>query len=85
MLSKFYELSAYLNSLLDSDPALAVKKAREIDLDTPERPNMMSLRAAILVDGGALIQQQDAIEEGLELLRELDGLYPSADITYNHS
>ena len=83
MLSKFYELSAYLNSLLDSDPALAVKKAREIDLDTPERPNMMSLRAAILVDGGALIQQQDAIEEGLELLRELDGLYPSADITYN--
>ncbi len=82
-LNKFYELSAYLNSLLDSDPVLAVKKAREIDIDTPKRPNMMSLRAAILVDGGALTQQQDAIEEGLELFRELHGLFPIASITYN--
>jgi hypothetical protein len=43
----------------------------------------MGLRAAILVDGGALIRQQDAIEEGLALFRELHGLFLTADITYN--
>ena len=67
MLDRFYKRSAHLNALLNSDPAEAVKQAREINLDpgTDERFNMMGLRAAILVDGGALTQQQDAIEEGL--------------------
>ncbi|NIJ79280.1 tetratricopeptide (TPR) repeat protein [Xanthomonas arboricola] len=85
MLDSFYERSAQLNALLNSDPAEAVKQAREIDLDLPtnERVNMMGLRAAILVDGGALIQQQDAIEEGIALLRELHALFPTADLTYN--
>lgn len=82
-LTRFYELSALLNTLLDSDPAEAVAQARKIDLDTPERLNLMGLRAAILVDGGALIQQQDAIEEGLALLRELHSLFTTAGITYN--
>lgn len=82
-LDRFYERSAHLNALLDNDPAEAVKQAREINLDTPDRFNQMSLRAAILVDGGALTQQQDAIEEGLALLRELHSRFPTADITYN--
>ncbi len=56
-LDRFYELAAYLNTLMDSDPAEAVRQAREIDLDTPERFNLMGLRAAILVDGGALARQ----------------------------
>lgn len=80
---RFSELSAHLDALLDSDPAEAVRQAREIDLDAPERFNLMSLRAAILVDGGALTHQQDAIEEGLALFRELHGLFPNAGITYN--
>ncbi|MDH0625930.1 LA2681 family HEPN domain-containing protein [Pseudomonas chengduensis] len=84
MLDKFYELSAHLNALLNSDPAEAVKQARAIDLDTPGRFNLMSLRAAILVDGGALTQQQDAIEEGVAFFRELEGQFPAVvDITYN--
>lgn len=83
MPNRFTELSVHLDSLLDSNPREAVKQARKIDLDTPDHFNLMSLRAAILVDGGALTDQQDAIEEGLALFRELHGLFPNADITYN--
>lgn len=85
LLDGFYERSAHLNALLNSSPAEAVKQAREInlDLDTSERFSLMGLRAAILVDGGALTQQQDAIEEGVALFRELHGLFPTAHITYN--
>lgn len=83
----FYECSAHLNALLDSNPAEAVKQAKYINLklalDTCEHFNLMSLRAAILVDGGALTQQQDAIEEGLALFRDLHSTYPIADVTYN--
>ncbi|WP_219842219.1 LA2681 family HEPN domain-containing protein [Xanthomonas arboricola] len=68
---------------MNTNPAEAVVQARNIDLDTPDRYNMMVLRAAVLVDGGALTLQQDAIEEGLTLFRELHGLFPTADITYN--
>lgn len=71
MWDRFYELAAYLDTLMDSDPAEALRQAREIDLDTPERFNLMGLRAAILVDGGVLTRQRDAIEEGLALFREL--------------
>ena len=42
----FSELSAYFEALLDHQPAEAVKQIREIDLNTPERFNLMSLRAA---------------------------------------
>ena len=83
MLDGLYERSAHLKTLLDNDPVEAVKQARQIDLDTPDRFNLMGLRAAILVDGGALAQQQDAIEEGLTLFRELHSLFPTAHITYN--
>lgn len=85
MLDRFYERSAHLNALLNSNPAEAVKQAREINLnlDTDERFNLMGLRAAILVDGGALIQEHDAIEEGITLFRELHSLFPTAHITYN--
>lgn len=81
--SEFIALSAHLTGLLDSDPAEAVRRARQIDLDSPARINLMSLRAAILVDGGALTLQADAIEEGLTLLRELHEISHSAGITYN--
>lgn len=83
MLDRFYERSAHLSTLLDNDPAEAIRQAREIDLDKPDRFNMMSLQAAILVDGGALTQQQDAIEEGLALFRDLLRRSPSVEIVYN--
>lgn len=83
MLDRFYERSAHLSTLLDNDPAEAIRQAREIDLDKPDRFNMMSLQAAILVDGGALTQQQDAIEERLALFRDLLRRSPSVEIVYN--
>ncbi|MEE4706104.1 LA2681 family HEPN domain-containing protein [Pseudomonas alliivorans] len=83
MLSVFSKLSSHLNALVDAAPTLAVQQAREIDLDGPNRINLMALRAATLVNAGASLGRQDAIEEGLELYRELHGLYPTANITYN--
>jgi tetratricopeptide (TPR) repeat protein len=69
-------LSRRLQPLLDIDPLEAVRQAREIELDTPERNNLIGLRAAILVDGGILTHQQDAIEEGVKLFRELHEEFP---------
>ncbi|WP_334070725.1 LA2681 family HEPN domain-containing protein [Burkholderia ambifaria] len=85
MQDRFYERSTHLTTLLNSDPAEAVKQAREINLDTPEpeRFNLMMLRASTLVDGGALTQQQDAIEEGLALFRALHDRFPTTDVAYN--
>lgn len=68
---------------MDADPKLAIQKAREIDLDGPHRVNWMSLRAATLVNAGSSLGSQYAIDEGLELYRELHDVYPTADITYN--
>lgn len=81
MQDRFYERSAHLTTLLNSDPAEAVKQAREINLDTPEpeRFNLMMLRASALVDGGSLMQQKDAIEEGLALFRALHDRFPTTD------
>lgn len=85
MLDGFYERSAQLTALLNNDPAEAVKQAREIHLDpdTREYFNLMLLRAATLVDGGALTEQADAIEEGVLLYRYLHSQFPTAAITYN--
>lgn len=85
MQDRFHERSVHLNTLLNYDPAEAVKQARDINPDVPgpERFNLMILRASALVDGGALTQQQDAIEEGLALFREVHSRFPTAGITYN--
>lgn len=82
-LDRFYERSSHLQHLLNIDPAEAVRQARQIDFDTTDRFNMMSLRASILVDGGALTRQKDAIEEGIVLFRELLSQFPNVDIVYN--
>ncbi|MBC3197446.1 hypothetical protein HU756_12075 [Pseudomonas poae] len=83
MLSRFSELSSHLNSLVDADPKLAIQEARDLVLDGRDRLNMMSLRAATLVNAGTSLDRKDAIDEGLELYRELHDLYPTADMTYN--
>lgn len=77
------ELSRRLAALLDSDPTEAVLQAREIDLASSDRLNAMSVRAAILVNGGTTTRQQDAIEEGLRLFRELYEAAPEVSVAYN--
>lgn len=82
--NKFSELSDHLRLLLDTNPAEAVKQAQEIDLGVSNRVNLMNLQAAVLVDGGVLTHQQDAIEQGLARFRDLHDLFPeNANITYN--
>jgi hypothetical protein len=80
-LEEFHRLSSHLNDLLDTNPAEAVKQAGDIDSDAEKF--FMSLKAAILIDGGALTGQPQAIEAGIELLRVLRKQHPSADVTYN--
>lgn len=83
---KYCELSSRLNILLDENPAEAVKQAQSISLvgSKHEHVNLMNLKASILIDGGALTQQQDAIEEGLTLFRELHKQFPAkTGIIYN--
>ena len=77
------ELSCRLTALLDTDPADAVRRARQIDLGSSDRLNAMSVRAAILVDGGRATRQQDAIEEGLQLLSEVYEEVADPGIAYN--
>lgn len=82
-LSRYNKLHAHLVHLLNTDPDLAVTQARQIDLDKPDRLNWMNLRASILVDGGVMTRQQDAIEEGLTLFQELHSVHPTTEVTYN--
>jgi len=79
------DLGERLTALLDTDPAEAVRRARLIDLTTAgeERLNALSLRARILVDGGAISRQVDAVEEAVYLLRELLQARPEAAVSYN--
>ena len=78
-----WEVSRRLTRLLDSDPAEAVREARQIDVESSDRLDAMSVRAAILVDGGAASRQQDAIEEGLELFREVYAAVRHPSVAYN--
>lgn len=76
----FSALSNHLSSVMNSDPGEAVRLARQISV---EHPNMKHLRAATLVDAGALAHQHDALLEGLDLLKELHTSFPASQITYN--
>lgn len=72
-----------LRALLDTDPTSAVERARAIRLDVPDRVSAVSLRAAILIDGGAECGDRDAIEEGTLLFRALYAERPESDVAYN--
>ncbi len=77
--------AARLCGLLDTDPAAAVVAARGIDLacEGGERLNRMSLRAAILVDGGHDTADMGAVAEAVVLLRELHSTVGGAAVAYN--
>jgi hypothetical protein len=83
MLSSFSKLSSRLNTLVDADPNLAIQEARDLVLEGLDRLNMMSVRAATLVNAGASLVnagaslgRKDAIDEGVDLYRKLHNLYP---------
>lgn len=83
MTEKFQKLSENLSSLLESNPLEAIRKAREIETRAAAGSNFKSLRAAILVDGGVLANDRSAVEEGVEILRDLHATHPLSEIKYN--
>lgn len=79
----FGEISAQLEHLIDTDPDEALRQARALSLEGPNRLNKMQLRAATLVNAGVQCQHQDAINDGLALYRELHSQYPTANTVFN--
>ena len=79
------EERARLQSLLDEDPAQAIREARALPLDKPVRGVLFtSLKASILVDGGSYAKDEQAIQDGIVLFRELLKKAPKrADFQYN--
>lgn len=72
-----------LSAILDSDPAEAIRLAREIDISAQDNFEAMNIRAAILVDGGVATNDKDAIEEGLALYRKIYAEVVAPDVAYN--
>lgn len=73
---------ARLFDLIDSNPARAISEARSLssDLASPKS----SVKAAILVDGGARARDRDAVAKGVELFRSLSQSLPErVDLRYN--
>lgn len=67
---EYTQLAERLQSLLDSDPALAVREARSLPSNGAIGGVMlMGLKAAILVDAGSASKDKVAVEEGVGLIR----------------
>ncbi|MDH4432197.1 LA2681 family HEPN domain-containing protein [Pseudomonas shirazica] len=79
----FGEIAAHLDHLTNTDPHEALRQARKLSLEGQNRLNNMQLRAATLVNAGVQCQQQDAIDDGLTLYRELHSEYPAPDTVFN--
>lgn len=81
--AELHALATRLTTLLDADPAEAVRQARAIDLPRTgaARWRAASLRASILIDGRA--GSGEAIEEAVALFREVHAARPQAATSYN--
>lgn len=77
------QLFQSLTNLLNSDPEAAVRMAREIVATGPTRWNLLSVRAAMLIDGGVLARDSEAIAEGRAAWCEIYDEFPTAEVAYN--
>ena len=69
----FSEPSDRLSALLDVSPSDAIQQARTINLDTPERLDLMSLKANVII--GRSHTLSDALRREFEvLLRDFNGV-----------
>lgn len=69
------ELDAELRSLADQDPAEAIHKSRAL---LSGSTNQQSVAAGVLIDAGALTKDSQAIQEGVQVFRELSQKYPES-------
>ena len=78
-------MKARLESLVDVDPARAVREARALSSDASVRGVLLTgLKAAILVDAGSCDGDRAAVDEGVVLFRRLVKENPErADMHYN--
>jgi len=77
---EFKKLSKKLNILLDSDPEKAIMEASAIDGDM----NFQLLKAAILVDAGAIVKDKTAVTLGVEIYQDAVNKYPNnSELIYN--
>jgi hypothetical protein len=67
----FNQIVARFDELESTDPQEAINQARSLILDGPHGQNFKVIRAAVLVNVGVAINQQDAVQEGLALYREI--------------
>lgn len=74
------KIAENLRKLLDTDPLKALEEANKLDGNI----NYQLLKAAILVDGGAILKNVDAIRNGVDIYESVHELHPeNAEITYN--
>jgi tetratricopeptide (TPR) repeat protein len=84
-LKAFNKERVRLQSLVDTNPAEAIKEARGLSSDTPVGGVLFtSLKAGILIDAGSCTKDKQAIEEGIALFKRLVTASPKqADFHYN--
>lgn len=74
------EIAENLSKLLDTNPIKAIEVASKLDGDI----NYQLLKAAILVDGGSILKNKEAIKIGVDIFELAHELFPeNAYITYN--
>lgn len=80
MPEEYKNIASQLNEFLNKNPEAAVQLAKSINSNNP---NYIGLRAGALIDGGASTSNQAAVNEGVDLFRELQEKYPAPSIKYN--
>jgi len=74
------DISKRLRHLIDDDPARAISEA----LQLMGNINLELLKAAILIDAGALLKNYDAVVEGVEIYRNAVSRYQdNSELKYN--
>ncbi len=85
ILNKYFELDKKMRSLTNTNPHLAIKKAQQLTCDDfLNEKNIMSIKAGVFIDAGAITKNIKVIDEGIALLEKLLEEHPDRfDIQYS--
>lgn len=76
-----YELDSRMRHLMDQDPVEAIAEARKL---LGGNPNVRSVAAGVLIDAGAIVQDANAVQNGITVFRELTARFGNLpDLRYN--
>ncbi|MCX5615409.1 LA2681 family HEPN domain-containing protein [Bombella sp. TMW 2.2559] len=83
-IAELHETESRLQDLSNRNPEEAIKEARKLtDKYSVKYFNLNQMKACTLVNAGSLIQDKNAIEEGLRIFQWCYEQYPSPGIAYN--